>query len=80
MDGGLTLEAIIDYCVQAGAKQVLIAVMINKVRPREPGVTFHPDFVGLEVENRFIFGFGLDYKGYHRNVPGIYVVAPIHEK
>jgi hypoxanthine phosphoribosyltransferase len=79
MDGGLTLAAIIDYCKQAGAKEVYIAVMVNKIRQREPGVNFAPDFVGLDVEDRYVFGFGLDYKEYLRNAPGIYVVAKEHE-
>jgi hypoxanthine phosphoribosyltransferase len=79
MDGGLTLGAIIDYCKQAGAKEVYSAVIVNKVREREPGVNFKPDFVGLDTEDRFIFGFGLDYKGYLRNAPGIYAIAKEHE-
>lgn len=80
MDGGLTLTAIIDYCKQASAKEVYSAVIINKIRTREPGVNFEPDFVGLDTEDRFLFGFGLDYKGYLRNAPGIYAVAKEHEE
>ncbi len=79
MDGGLTLAAIIDYCKQAGAKEVYSAVIVNKIRQREPGVNFEPDFTGLDTEDRFLFGFGLDYKGYLRNAPGIYAVAKEHE-
>lgn len=79
MDGGLTLAAIIDYCNQAGAKEVHTAVIVNKVRVREPGVNFVPDFIGLDTEDRFLFGFGLDYKGYLRNAPGIYAIAKEHE-
>ncbi len=72
MDGGLTLAAIIDYCKQAGAKAVYSAVMVDKVRSREPSVHFEPDFVGLKVEDHFLFGFGLDYHSYWRNLPEIY--------
>ncbi|MCD6038825.1 MAG: hpt [Gammaproteobacteria bacterium] len=79
MDGGLTLTAIIDYCKQAGAKEIYSAVIVNKIRTREPGVNFEPDFVGLETEDRFLFGFGLDYKGFLRNAPGIYAVAKEYE-
>ena len=74
MDGGLTLSAIIDYCKQAGAKAVHSAVMVDKIRQREPGVNFEPDFVGVKAEDKYLFGFGLDYEGYLRNVPGIYAV------
>lgn len=75
MDGGLTLAAIIDYCKQASAKAVYTAVLVNKVRIREEGVNFVPDFVGVLTENRYLFGFGLDYKEFLRNAPGIYAVA-----
>lgn len=75
MDGGLTLSAIIDYCNQAGAKKVYSAVMVNKIRKREPGVHFEPHFSGLTTEDRYVFGFGLDYKEYLRNAPGIYAVS-----
>lgn len=75
MDGGLTLSAIMDYCEQAKAKEVYTAVMVSKIREREPGVNFEPDFVGVETEDKFLFGFGLDYEEYLRNVPGIYAVT-----
>lgn len=79
LDGGITLAAIIDYCKQAGAKEVLTAVIVNKVREREPDGDFIPDFVGLNTDDRYLFGFGLDYNGYLRNAPGIYAVAKEHE-
>lgn len=75
MDGGLTLAAIIDYCKQAGAKAIYTAVMVSKNRTREPSVDFEPDFVGVTTEDRYLFGFGLDYEEYLRNVPGIYAVT-----
>lgn len=75
MDGGLTLAAILDYCEQANAKEVYSAVMVNKKRKREEGVHFEPNFVGVETEDRFLFGFGLDYDEYLRNAPGIYAVS-----
>lgn len=79
MDGGLTLEAIMDYCKQAHAKAVYSAVVVDKKRPREAGVNTEPDFVGLTTENRYLFGFGLDYEEHLRNMPGIYAVAKEHE-
>ena len=75
MDGGLTLSAILDYCQQMGARKVYTAVMVDKKREREPGVYFEPDFVGVETENRFLFGFGLDFEEYLRNAPGVFAVA-----
>ena len=74
MDGGLTLAAIMDYCNQSEAKEVYSAVMVSKKRVREPGVHFEPNFVGVYTEDKFLFGFGLDYEEYLRNVPGIYAI------
>ena len=74
MDGGLTLSAIIDYCQQAEAKSVHTAVMVSKKRQREPGIDFEPNFIGVHTEDRYLFGFGLDYEEYWRNVPGIYAI------
>jgi hypoxanthine phosphoribosyltransferase len=79
MDGGLTLAAILDYCKQNGAKNVYSAVMVNKIRVREKGVTSEPDFIGLDTEDKYLFGFGLDYEEYLRNAPGVYAVAKEHE-
>lgn len=75
MDGGLTLAAIIDYCHQAKAKEIYSAVLVSKNRQREPEVNFEPDFVGVTTEDKFLFGFGLDYDEYLRNVAGIYAVS-----
>ncbi|HSW69818.1 MAG TPA: hypoxanthine-guanine phosphoribosyltransferase [Gammaproteobacteria bacterium] len=79
MDGGLTLAAIMDYCNQMGAKAVHTCVMVNKIRKREEGVNFEPDFIGVSTEDRFLIGFGLDYEEYLRNAPGIYAVADEHQ-
>ena len=36
---------------------------------------FKADFVGVQAEDRYLFGYGMDYKGYLRNAAGIYAVA-----
>ncbi len=57
MDGGLTHEAIIDYCKQEGAKKIVTAVMVSKKREREPGVNFEPDYVGRHNRRSFSVWF-----------------------
>lgn len=79
LDGGVTLAAVRDYCLEQGAAQVYTAVLVDKQKPREEGALAHADFVGLAIDDRFIFGYGLDYDEYLRNVPGIYAVAPEHQ-
>src|SRR5690554_4071165 len=74
LDEGTTLDAIADYCRTQNASQVLTAVLVDKQHDRKARPDLKADFTGLEVEDRFLFGFGMDYKGYWRNAPGIYAV------
>lgn len=76
LDAGITLKNIQDFCVQEGASRILTAVLVDKIATRSPEGLQKADYVGLEIENHFIFGFGMDYKEYLRNAPGIYKVAP----
>ena len=70
LDEGITLHAIYQYCLDQGAASVYSAVLVDKILDHEKPI--EADFVGLEVENRYLFGYGMDYKGYLRNMPGIY--------
>ncbi|MGH8477538.1 MAG: beta-N-acetylhexosaminidase [Methylococcales bacterium] len=70
LDQGFTLEAISRYCAEQGAASVYSAVLVEKLLGHAK--SFRADFVGLEAENRYLFGCGMDYKGYWRNLPGIY--------
>jgi hypoxanthine phosphoribosyltransferase len=79
LDGGVTLAAIVDEIKSMGAQDVRTAVLVDKHHPREPHAVQHADYVGLEVDDHFIFGYGMDYQEYLRNAPGIYVVSPEHE-
>ena len=73
LDEGHTLASIIEYCRQEGAAAVYSVVLVDKRHDRRvPGL--EADFHGLVVEDRYVFGQGMDYKGYHRNLPGIYAV------
>lgn len=79
LDGGITLAAIIDYVKQQGANAVYSAVLVDKHHKRVENGLAHADFVGLQVEDHYIFGYGMDYHEYLRNAPGIYMVAPEDE-
>ena len=74
LDEGTTLCAIGDYCLAHGASKVLTAVLVDKAHDRKSKPGLKADFTGLYVEDRFLFGYGMDYKGYWRNAPGIYAV------
>ena len=70
LDEGITLAAIRDYLLEQGVIAIYIAVLMDKNLGHNKPIA--ADFIGLNVENRYLFGYGMDYKGYLRNAPGIY--------
>ncbi len=72
LDEGATLAAILDYCRQARAASVTTAVLVDKQHERKAVPDLSADYCGLAVADRYVFGFGMDYKGYWRNAPGIF--------
>ena len=74
LDEGHTLEAIIAHLKEEGAAEVLSAVLVHKLHERKARPGMRADFTGLDIPDRFLFGCGMDYKGYWRNAPGIYAV------
>ncbi len=72
LDEGYTLDALIGECHSQGASEICTAVLAVKLHDR--GVGVKADFFGVEVEDRYVFGYGMDYKGYLRNAPGIFAV------
>ena len=74
LDEGHTLKAIIEHLREEGAAEVLSAVLVHKLHERKASPGMRADFSGLDIADRFLFGCGMDYKGYWRNAPGIYAV------
>jgi len=72
LDEGHTLAVIVAHCQQAGARSVETVVLVEKQHDRKHGIK--ADYIGLEVEDRYLFGYGMDYKGYLRNAAGIFAV------
>lgn len=70
LDEGTTLEGVVQYYKNAGAKRVVTVVLVVKNRQRPTDIK--ADIEGLRVPDRYVFGYGMDYKGYLRNAPGIY--------
>lgn len=71
-DQGHTLQAIIKWLEQQGTSSVHSATVINKLHDRKTDII--PDYIGTDVADRFLFGYGMDYKGYFRNLKGIYAI------
>jgi hypoxanthine phosphoribosyltransferase len=72
-DHGVTLAALRDYCTKSGAHSVSCLALVEKLHDTKTAPK--PEYLGLTVPDRYVFGFGMDYKGYWRNAPGIYAVA-----
>ncbi|MDM7321894.1 MAG: hypoxanthine-guanine phosphoribosyltransferase [Gammaproteobacteria bacterium] len=72
-DEGVTLKAMVEACHLEGAASVRCAVAVNKCHSRKVE-GFLPDYIGVEAPDRFLVGEGMDYRGYFRNLNGIYAL------
>lgn len=69
-DIGLTLEMIEKYCHSRGARSVNSAVLVRKIHDRETTPN-RPAFIGMEVEDKYVFGAGMDAYEHWRHLPQI---------
>lgn len=76
LDKGITLSCIIEECKKEGAEKIYSAVLVDKQTTREAEIA-EAEFHGLRVPDRYVFGYGMDYKDYLRNGSGIYAVKDL---
>lgn len=69
LDAGNTMAAIRDRLLELGAASFCCAVLVDKERALPKPI--RADFVGLRIADRFVFGCGMDARGYWRNLPEI---------
>ena len=69
-DIGLTLQMIEGYCESRGARSVNSAVLVRKIHDRETTGKL-PEFIGMEVEDKYIFGCGMDVYEHWRHLDEI---------
>ncbi len=74
LDEGHTLVEVMKHFEDQGAASVEAAVLIDKMHDRKAVAGLKAKYTGLTIPDRYIFGFGMDYKGYWRNAPGIFAV------
>jgi hypoxanthine phosphoribosyltransferase len=74
LDQGETLAALCRWAEQGGAGRVLTTVLVDKQveMPRSSTV----DYAALTCPDRYLFGCGMDFRGYWRNLPAIYALPP----
>lgn len=73
VDTGITIENLIKQVMDLGAADVHIATLLFKPQSCKPEI--NPEYVGLEIPNDFIIGYGLDYDGFARNYKDIYTLV-----
>ena len=78
LDEGKTLAALTEWAVAGGAREALTCVLVDKDigRPRPLAA----DFAALTCPDRYLFGCGMDYRGYWRNLPAIYALPEALER
>lgn len=67
VDSGITLKYVMDKLAERGPKSVKVCTMLNKEARRT--ADFHADYVGFEIDDLFIIGYGLDYDQRLRGLP-----------
>ncbi|MBQ9245053.1 hypoxanthine phosphoribosyltransferase [bacterium] len=70
IDTGLTARFLTDlFKIKHLPKKLVFTSLLNKKCARQ--IEIEPDFYGFEIDDKFVVGYGLDYKGYYRNLPYI---------
>lgn len=74
IDSGRTLAHLVRYLEDRGAKSVKTCTLLDK--PSRRVVDFTPDYRGMEIPDKFVVGFGLDYDEKYRNLPYVGILKP----
>lgn len=74
LDTGGTLAAAVSLLHESGAGSVRTCVLLRKRLPTPPKI--EADYVGFEIPDEFVVGYGLDYANLYRNLPDIVVLKP----
>lgn len=75
LDEGHTLAVLRERVLAMGATQCYCAVFADKQHGRPKPI--HADFVGMNLPDRFVFGYGMDIEGAWRNLPAIYALKAV---
>lgn len=73
IDTGKTIKKLVDDLDGKGAASVKVATLL--IKPESVQYDIKPDYVGFEIPNKFIIGYGLDLDGLARNLKDIYSIC-----
>lgn len=74
LDSGGTLRLVVPRLRELGAVSVKTCVLLRKDRPQAKATP--ADYVGFDIPDEFVVGYGLDYNNYYRNLPDIAILHP----
>jgi len=74
LDSGKTLKVISEYLETKGPKSLRSCVLLHKKTKTVENIIAH--YVGFEIPDEFVVGYGLDYQEYYRNLPEIRILVP----
>ncbi|MBR4439484.1 MAG: hypoxanthine phosphoribosyltransferase [Clostridia bacterium] len=74
LDTGITLYNLKELLLKRGAKTLKICTILNKQERRQSPIT--ADYVGFEIPDEFVVGYGLDYDQKYRNLPYVGILNP----
>ena len=69
VDSGFSMKWLKGELTNMGAKEVKICTLLNKQARRQVDIT--ADYIGTEIDDEFVVGYGMDYNGYYRTLPNI---------
>ena len=75
-DTGNSLDFTYRHLLSKNPASLKICTLLDKPSRRKPGITLQPDYVGFEVPNAFVVGYGLDYNEHYRNLPYVGILKP----
>ena len=75
LDTGNTMKSLVEALAELGPASIKMCVLLNKESRRV--VDCHADFVGFEIENKFVVGYGLDYANDYRTLPEIWTLEEV---
>lgn len=75
-DTGHSLDFVYKHLLSKNPASIKICTLLDKPSRRLPGITLKADYVGFEVPNAFVVGYGLDYNEHYRNLPYVGILKP----
>ena len=75
-DTGNSLDYTYKHLLSKEPASLKICTLLDKPERRKPGITLKPEYVGFEIPNAFVVGYGLDFNEQYRNLPYVGILKP----